>query len=95
MPYEEEEIYDPHGKLLEVGDRVVGMDAEGEAYFGAVTEILEIDGDVDDEGRSYGIPPGIAVKWEDGTSEIFRASDSSDYRVTRNPHWIIEEVTLA
>ena len=47
----------------------------GDGDFGVVTDLGEWEGDVDDEGRSIGIPPHVEVKWENGKKTHFVTSE--------------------
>lgn len=67
---------DGKGKRVKAGDRVVvaGYDPATEIReecFGTVSEIVDPDGDVNDEGRAVGINPRVKVDFEDGSEDSF------------------------
>lgn len=71
-----EQVVDSKGNVLSVGDRIrcYGFDPEKdkyENYHGRITEISDIDGDVDDWGRSIMIPPYVYVTYLDGDQDHF------------------------
>jgi hypothetical protein len=65
---DEETVVDAHGRRLEEGQTVSQV---GEPAQMRVVEITGVDGDVDDEGRSYGIAPRVIVEYPDGERESF------------------------
>lgn len=66
-------IFDFDGNEIAVGTRV-HMEADASAT-GTVTDISEWEGDVDDEGRSIGIPPYVGVEFDDGSTDSFITSE--------------------
>lgn len=78
---EYEAIIDFKGEPITIGT-VVAFDAlpatdrypGQEATTGIVTGISDVDGDVDDEGRSIAIYPSVTVRYADGTTEEFGTS---------------------
>jgi len=70
-----ERVLDVDGRLYFVGARV-HIDGEHpiDEAIGTVYEITDADGDVDEEGRPYGIPPRVRVRFDDDTEEDFAAS---------------------
>ena len=72
----DETVVDSAGNKFAVGDRVkvYGFDPENDDpkdFFGTVTHISEIDGDVDDYGRGIMIPPYVHVKMDNGEDEHY------------------------
>lgn len=67
MSYEIE-YQDAYGNSLKRGDRVRmrlhPTDEPEPCDYGVITEIYDPDGDVDDEGRTIGIPPAIVVEFD-------------------------------
>ena len=63
----ETKVVDANDKPIEVGSRVL----IGTEIVWVVTQITDPDGDVDDEGRTIGIPPYVHVEWRDslGTAQ--------------------------
>lgn len=85
-------IMDWDGRPIEVGTRVRyfdflpghpdwGIHCLAPMYCGTVTDAdpTDWDGDVDDEGRSYGIPPHVYVLFDDGTTQGFVTGEWEHY----------------
>ena len=66
---------DADGKPLAVGSRVAVGPEPGDQ--GTVTSISDLDGDVDDEGRSIAIMPRVYVRFDDGVEDDFGTSNTS------------------
>ena len=65
-------VQDGAGQQLVVGTRVkIDAWAEYPEARGYVTAISDLDGDTDDEGRSFAILPRVTVKFDDGEEETF------------------------
>lgn len=62
---EETKIIDANDKPVKVGALVLGTPP------GRVIEIGDPDGDVDDEGRQYGIAPHVSVRYADGVEDSY------------------------
>lgn len=73
-------IVDDEGREIRAGERVrlAGWPRPGEhdaaQAHGIVLCVTDPDGDVDDEGRSYGIPPQVEVRFDDGVEDSFRTT---------------------
>lgn len=70
MPYEDK-VYAPSGERIIKGSRVETEwfdDEDGERvehhWLGTVDYLSDSDGDVDEEGRPYGIAPKVFVQWD-------------------------------
>ena len=72
-----ERIVDTDGREIVVGSRVK---IAGFSEVGEVTHISDPDGDVDDDGRSFGIAPKITVAWWDGLEEFGTSYAGFGYR---------------
>lgn len=74
-------ITDYDGREMVVGTRVhmwdadLDVPADVDSVVGTVIDLGEWDGDCDDEGRSIGIAPRVAVRFDDGTTEEFVTSE--------------------
>ena len=64
-------VHDAYGKQIRVGDLVT---CDHDYPAGTVVLISDPDGDVDDEGRPFGINPGVYVRWNDGEPPIKAAT---------------------
>ena len=63
-------IVDANDKPITIGTRV----RAGTEHVWTVTHISDCDGDVDDEGRAYGIPPYVEVALDGRPAPIFADS---------------------
>jgi hypothetical protein len=73
-PYQgEPEHIDANGKPLKVGSRVTVGPEPGDQ--GTVVSISDLEGDVDDEGRSIAIMPRVYVRFDDGVEDDFGTSN--------------------
>lgn len=68
---------DADGREIVVGSRVK---VAGFEDTGMVVSISDPDGDVDDEGRAFGIAPRITVEWADGEDTFGTSYAGSGYR---------------
>jgi hypothetical protein len=80
-----DQVLDAGGERFYVGARV-HIDGEHpiDKALGTVTEITSADGDIDDEGRLYGIAPRVLVHFDDDTDDEYPAQmryPDDDYRV--------------
>ena len=80
---------DADGKEIVVGTRVkiVGWDGVG-----VVVSISDPDGDVDDEGRAFGIAPKITVEWADGEETFETSYAGSGYSL--DEPWECEDLVV-
>ena len=69
-------VKDTSGKEIKVGTRVKFYDSE---FTGIVTRITDIDGDVDDDGRSRMIPPQVVVKYDRSGTEKYWTDHESGW----------------
>jgi hypothetical protein len=69
-------VNDWKGQRIVVGSRVT---ADDDGPIATVTEITDPDGDVDDEGRSYGIPPYVRVYFDGGGKGSFRSTSTAQF----------------
>jgi hypothetical protein len=67
-----EKIVDGDGHPIVVSDWVSIYGSVDDV--GQITRITDLDGDVDDYGRSYAIPPKVYVKFVAGTEDFFHTS---------------------
>jgi hypothetical protein len=79
-----EEYLDANEDEIKKYDRVrcVGLketEKGNDQYYGIIREISDPDGDVDDEGRSIGIPPTITIHFNDGSEDTFSGYVPSKY----------------
>jgi len=72
--------------IYEVGDRVrMACDARPRDY-GRVVEVGDFDGDVDEEGRLYGIAPEVMVRFVDGDEVYFATCSPSRFGDSGEPY---------
>ena len=65
-----EVVLDGKGATIAVGSRVrAGVPDVDD--LGTVTQITDVDGDVDDEGRSVAYLPQVHVRFDDGVEDSF------------------------
>jgi hypothetical protein len=81
---EYEEYLDANENPIKKGDRVRianldKRDIGDSEFYGTITGISDPDGDVDDEGRSIGIPPRVTILFDDGGEESFNGFIPSKY----------------
>lgn len=71
----ETEVFDGNGRRLREGDEVhqPNSNQTDRANFGVIVTIGDPDGDLDDEGRPYEIPPCVEVEYHDGSDERWTA----------------------
>jgi hypothetical protein len=93
-----EKVFDSNGVQLKPGMVVsAGTDARGFQWFGTVRRITDPDGDLDDEGRTIGIPPYVIVEgdqplpWEDSFSCDLDA-DPWDLYMGADADWKCDEL---
>lgn len=75
----EEKVIDALGQTIEVGARVqvYGFSKQvddPQSSLGVVTNITELDGDVNDYGRPVAINPSVWVRFDDGSDDSFGTS---------------------
>jgi hypothetical protein len=75
--YDDPTYIDGDGNPLAVGSRVAVGDGPGDQ--GTVVRISDLDGDVDDEGRSVAIMPRVYVRFDGGVEDDFGTSASGGY----------------
>jgi hypothetical protein len=75
-------IKDEEDNVIQIGDTCVYGDPEQDDlanYNCVVTEISDIDGDADDEGRSFMINPRVTVKFDNGDEDTLATYTESHY----------------
>ena len=79
-----EVIVDGNDQKLEIGDRVkihgfIPGEDDPKIHFGTITEISDMDGDVDDYGRPIPIYPEVTVKFDNDSMGDFLTHDTRQY----------------
>lgn len=69
-------VVDSDNTPLCVGMRLIFDYADKASEYGVITNISDVDGDMDEEGRMFGINPKVEVTFEDGEVEEFTTSDT-------------------
>jgi hypothetical protein len=72
--------------IYEVGDRVRMACATRPRDYGRVVEVSDFDGDVDEEGRLYGIAPQVTVRFTNGDEDHFATCSPSRYGDSGEPY---------
>lgn len=93
--YGDGEHVDANGKSFAVGTRVkVGGWLDLPEAFGVVTEISDLDGDVNDEGRSVVIMPRVTVKFDAGDTEVYGTTGDLGMGMYADPVFTCEEIEV-